>query len=147
MKWDDWVTTRDELERREWSGGWEARQGDEIKHSEHPRIRIFRLLSRLSGRDNYDQSQKSDRVKRSLVWWSWPGLNRRPRECHSRALPTAPQPHPGRFRDQINMENCGVEQRRHANTQCRASQPTDRCLTVSCNQSKALNAKYLEVSQ
>ncbi len=26
-------------------------------------------------------------------WWSWPGLNRRPRECHSRALPTAPQPH------------------------------------------------------
>src|SRR5574340_192799 len=29
----------------------------------------------------------------SVVWWSWPGLNRRPRECHSRALPTAPQPH------------------------------------------------------
>ncbi len=27
------------------------------------------------------------------IWWSWPGLNRRPRECHSRALPTAPQPH------------------------------------------------------
>ncbi len=26
-------------------------------------------------------------------WWSWPGLNRRPRECHSRALPTALQPH------------------------------------------------------
>ena len=28
-----------------------------------------------------------------LGWWSWPGLNRRPRECHSRALPTALQPH------------------------------------------------------
>ncbi len=27
-------------------------------------------------------------------WWSWRGLNPRPRECHSRALPTAPQPHP-----------------------------------------------------
>ena len=29
------------------------------------------------------------------IWWSWPGLNRRPRECHSRALPTALQPHVG----------------------------------------------------
>ena len=28
-----------------------------------------------------------------MNWWSWPGLNRRPRECHSRALPTALQPH------------------------------------------------------
>ncbi|BFU89001.1 MAG: hypothetical protein NTAFB01_01880 [Nitrospira sp.] len=59
MKWDDWVTTRDELERREWLGGWEARQGDEINHSEHSRIRIFRHVSRLSGRDDYDTSQKS----------------------------------------------------------------------------------------
>ena len=28
-----------------------------------------------------------------IIWWSWPGSNRRPRECHSRALPTALQPH------------------------------------------------------
>jgi hypothetical protein len=26
-------------------------------------------------------------------WWTWPGSNRRPRECHSRALPTALQAH------------------------------------------------------
>src|SRR5262245_2538025 len=32
-------------------------------------------------------------LPRVEVWWSWPGLNRRPRECHSRALPTALQPH------------------------------------------------------
>src|SRR5690606_35614525 len=31
--------------------------------------------------------------RREMDWWSWPGLNRRPRECHSRALPTALQPH------------------------------------------------------
>jgi hypothetical protein len=31
--------------------------------------------------------------RREENWWSWPGLNRRPRECHSRALPTALQPH------------------------------------------------------
>src|SRR5439155_17430419 len=39
---------------------------------------------------------RTRRFKRSLVWWSWPGLNRRPRECHSRVLPTALQPHVNR---------------------------------------------------
>lgn len=41
--------------------------------------------TRLARQKVFDRQIKS--------WWSWPGLNRRPRECHSRALPTAPQPH------------------------------------------------------
>ena len=36
---------------------------------------------------------RDSRNLHDLGWWSWPGLNRRPRECHSRALPTALQPH------------------------------------------------------
>ena len=90
----------------------------------------------------YEKSQNSRRDARSAVWWSWPGLNRRPRECHSRALPTAPQPHSGRFRDQNNMENCDVETTWHANTQYRASQPTNRRLIVRGTRANALDAKY-----
>src|SRR5690606_31060966 len=30
---------------------------------------------------------------RGLIWWSRAGSNRRPRECHSRALPTELRPH------------------------------------------------------
>ena len=43
-------------------------------------------------------------------WWSWPGLNRRPRECHSRALPTAPQPHVETFSEK--QRNAGNVPRR-----------------------------------
>src|SRR5439155_20431897 len=57
---------------------------------------VQRILASWWQRNYPLTCDRSERVKRSLVWWSWPGLNRRPRECHSRALPTALQPHVNR---------------------------------------------------
>ena len=36
----------------------------------------------------------AESTKLSMSWWTWPGSNRRPPECHSGALPTALQAHP-----------------------------------------------------
>lgn len=108
-----------------------ARANDEFEKGQ-------RRLKTLSNRASYDTTKLSDRLNRhisklqntcgsypsaqlqkplnsrryarSAVWWSWPGLNRRPRECHSRALPTAPQPHPWEIeKSKLIMENCDVE--------------------------------------
>ena len=41
----------------------------------------------------YKTNYGGERVKRSLVWWSWTELNRRPPACKAGALPTELQPH------------------------------------------------------
>ena len=52
-------------------------------------------VNRFLGKDH--PKDKGGRISRFgpllKVWWSWGGSNPRPLECHSSALPAAPQPH------------------------------------------------------
>jgi site-specific DNA recombinase len=58
-----------------------------------PYYRAQTTLQTLSLMEDMPGSEGSDPGSTSVRWWTWSGSNRRPRECHSRALPTAPQAH------------------------------------------------------
>ena len=64
-----------------------------------PPARRDALLTRVATQMNYPFTEHSykrnyrgKRLKRSLVWWSWTELNRRPPACKAGALPTELQP-------------------------------------------------------
>ncbi len=112
---------------REKLAGREARQLKEIESGrcgqrEHSRIQ--KHLWVLSVGSRYEKPMINRPYARSAVWWSWPGLNRRPRECHSRALPTALQPHPNQNgkKAEYTRKIKALRTRGHANTQIQASQ-------------------------
>src|ERR1700690_654625 len=42
---------------------------------------------------NATKLAEGDACKLLILWWTWPGSNRRPLPCHGSALPAAPQAH------------------------------------------------------
>src|SRR5437588_6049183 len=41
----------------------------------------------------YRKARLLEEKRKEIIWWTWPGSNRRPLPCHGSALPAAPQAH------------------------------------------------------